>query len=228
VQEGYERWAPIYDCMPNPLLAREERHLLPLLPSLHDKHVLDLACGTGRWIETLLARGARLGVGVDLSSAMLRIAAQKSALRGSLTRADCLQLPFRFSTFDFAICSFALGHVPDLRSMVRELARVMKPGADIFISDLHSTAYARGWRTGVRDTCSVVEIEALPRMAEQIIPAFYAGGFECLTHVPLCLGEPERPIFTKAGKEDKFEAACRVPAVLLCHFRRVDSSGDSG
>ena len=49
--EGYERWAPIYDDAPNPLLAREERYLLPLLIDLGDKAILDLACGTGRWLE---------------------------------------------------------------------------------------------------------------------------------------------------------------------------------
>ena len=105
--EGYERWAPSYDRTPNPLLAREERYLVPLLPDLHDKHVLDLACGTGRWLERLLARGAHLGVGVDFSIAMLGIARRKVTLTGRLARADCLRLPFRTSVFDLAVCSFA-------------------------------------------------------------------------------------------------------------------------
>jgi hypothetical protein len=107
--------------------------------------------------------------------------------------------------------------------MVRELARVAKTGAHVLVSDLHPEAYARGWRTGFRDSSSAVQIEMLPRTAEEIIRAFYAGGFECLTHVPLCLGEPEKPIFVQAGKEDFFEVACRMPAVLLCRFRRTDS-----
>ena len=58
VAEGYERWAPTYDHAPNPLLAREERHLLPLLEDLQSKRMLDLACGTGRWLEKLATRGA--------------------------------------------------------------------------------------------------------------------------------------------------------------------------
>ena len=124
VEEGYERWAPSYDQAPNPVIAREERYVESLLPNLQGKKVLDLACGTGRWLERLLAAGARCGAGVDVSSAMLRIAGKKSSVRGKLVRADCLDLPFASSVFDFGICSFALGHIPDLRKMARELARV--------------------------------------------------------------------------------------------------------
>jgi ubiquinone/menaquinone biosynthesis C-methylase UbiE len=224
VEEGYERWAPTYDHAPNPLINLEERKLAPLLPNLSGKHVLDLACGTGRWLEKLSAQGAGLGVGVDFSAAMLRVAARKAVISGRLARADCLRLPFPASVFDLVVCSFALGHIHDLGAMVRELARVTKPGADVFVSDLHPEAYARGWRTGFRDSRSAIQIEMSPRTAEEVIRAFFSGGFECLTHVPLCLGEPEQPIFAQAGKENLFEAACRMPAVLLFHFNRIGSA----
>jgi len=123
VQEGYERWAQTYDNTPNPLLALEERHLIPFLPDLKGRRVLDLACGTGRWLARLLARGASAGVGVDVSASMLRVAATKSAITGRLVLADCLQLPLRPSVFDFVLCSFALNHIQKLGVMARELAR---------------------------------------------------------------------------------------------------------
>jgi len=219
--EGYERWAPTYDQSPNPLLAREERYLLPLLSDLRERYVLDLACGTGRWLETLLLQGVRLAVGIDCSRAMLRVAGKKVAIAARLAQADCLSLPFQSSVFDLVICSFALSHVADLTSMVHELGRVTKPECDVFVSDLHPEAYSRGWRTGFRDGRSAVEIETLPRTAEEIIRAFYSGGFECVSHVPLCLGEPEKLIFDQAGKSHLFERACHFPAVLVCQFRPV-------
>jgi len=225
VREGYERWASIYDCTPNPLLACEERHLLPRLVDVRKKRVLDLACGTGRWLEKIMARGAHSGVGIDRSAAMLRVARKKDAITGRLARAACESLPFRAAVFDLAICSFALGHIEDLGSLVRELRRVMKPGADVFLSDLHPEAYARGWRVGFRDEGTAVEIEMLPRVAEEIVQGFHAGGFECQTRLSLCLGDPEEPIFARAGKAHSFKDACQVPAILLCHFRRLDSLG---
>jgi ubiquinone/menaquinone biosynthesis C-methylase UbiE len=107
VAEGYQLWAPIYDQAPNPLLAREERHLLPLFVDLHKKRILDLACGTGRWLERLMAQGGESGVGIDSSAAMLRVAGRKDAITGRLVRAACERLPCRTAVFDLAICSFA-------------------------------------------------------------------------------------------------------------------------
>jgi ubiquinone/menaquinone biosynthesis C-methylase UbiE len=223
VGDGYERWAPTYDHFPNPLLACEQRHVLPLLPCLWNRHVLDLACGTGRWLKRLLAVGARPGVGVDLSPAMLRVAEKKKELSGKVVQADCLRLPFRSSTFDFSICSFALGHIQDLRSLAAEFSRVMKPDSDLFVTDLHAQAYAMGWRTGFRDQQSAVQVHAEPHSAADILGAFSSVGCECVTHTGLCLGSAEQLLFAAAGKQQLFQTACSVPAILFCHFRRVSA-----
>jgi SAM-dependent methyltransferase len=226
--EGYECWAPIYDRVRNPLLALEERHLSPLLTNLRNKSVLDLACGTGRWLERFMTQGCASGVGIDCSIAMLRVAGTKNAIRGHLTRADCENLPLPSAAFDLAICSFAVGHIQNLGCMARELGRVTKTRADVFVSDLHPGAYGRGWRVGFRDGNTAIQIEMRSRAAEEIVQEFGVNGFECLALESLWLGEPERPIFTRAGKSDSFVEACKIPAVLVCHFRRVESPDRRG
>jgi ubiquinone/menaquinone biosynthesis C-methylase UbiE len=224
--EGYERWAPIYDQSPNPLLNREERYLLPLLLNMHKQRILDLACGTGRWLERLSSQGIEPGVGIDCSAAMLRVARRKEAITGRVARGICGSLPFRTAAFDLAICSFAAGHIQDLDSMVNELARVTKPSADVFVSDLHAGAYDRGWRVGFRDANTAVQIETLPRTAEDIVQKFCSSGFECVTQVPLYLGDPEKPIFAQAGKSHLFAEVCRLPAILVGHFLRSSSPSE--
>jgi ubiquinone/menaquinone biosynthesis C-methylase UbiE len=221
VQEAYDRWAPTYDRLPNPLLSLEERELGAFIPKLRGKRLLDLACGTGRWLEKLSAQGADVGVGIDYSAAMLRVAQAKAAIRGALVRADCQSLPFQASTFDLVVCSFAIGHIRDLEGLARELGRVARAGADILTSDLHPEAYEKGWRTGFRDARGALEIDTWARTAEEIAGCFYCAGFECRTHISLWLGEPERPIFDRAGKRDLFTAASKVPAILVSHFRRA-------
>lgn len=220
VKEGYERWASSYDYAPNPVIAREERYLESLIPSMRGKNVLDLACGTGRWLEKIVARGAAVGTGIDCSNAMLRIAAEKSSLRRKLTQGLCEELPFAQSVFDCAICSFALGHIQNLRKLGRELASVMKAGGEVFVSDLHPEAYARGWRTGFRDAHSAVQIELFPHTPEDVIQTFCSEGFVCLGCIPLCLGKPEWSTFVRANKQHWFAEACRIPAVLVLQFKR--------
>lgn len=223
VREGYERWAPVYDGAPNPLLAREERYLTPLLTELHFKSALDLACGTGRWLEKLLQVGCASGVGIDLSAGMLRVAERKGTIRGKLIQATCANLPLAASAFDLALCSFALGHIYDLASAVCELKRVTKAGANVFVSDLHPEAHQRGWRVGFRDLRASVQIRMQSRSTHEIATAFNSNGFECVAQQPLWLGKPEQPVFGRAGKQGEFENACQVPAVLVCHFRRLRS-----
>jgi ubiquinone/menaquinone biosynthesis C-methylase UbiE len=220
VHEGYERWAASYDHSPNPLLAREERHLLPLLSNLGPRRLLDLACGTGRWTEKLSTRRTR-GFGIDFSMAMLQVARGKQSVAGRVARGSCEFIPFAAATFDLAICSFALVHLRDLDSVGRELARVTVEGADLFVSDLHPDSYERGWRVGFRHNNHSAQIEMIPRASERIIRCFESCGFECISQTPLWLGEPEMPIFAQAGKLESFIEVCRIPAILVLHFKRV-------
>lgn len=217
-KEGYERWAPIYDQSPNPVLAREERYVEPLIANVQGKNVLDLACGTGRWLMRALAKGADCAVGIDCSAAMLQMAKQKLLVQGRLVQADCLHLPLPSHFFDLLICSFALAHIADLQEILGECIRVIKADGELIVSDLHPDAFGRGWRTGFRDARSAVQIEAFPRSAEEIIRIFHASGLECLSCESLFLDEPERRIFVMAKKEDQFAEASQIPAVLVCRF----------
>lgn len=219
VEEGYERWAASYDQNPNPLLALEERCLLPLLPSIAGKRVLDLACGTGRWLQKLLALAPEFGLGIDLSRAMLAMAREKAPIAGRLARADCRAVPFRTAAFDLAICSFALGHMGNLCELATEWSRVLREPADLYISELHPSAYTAGWRTGFRDGQGAMQIETTPRSKKEIATVFSGAGF-AFSHALECfIGEPERPLFARAGRQQSFDAVRLVPAVMILHFR---------
>ncbi len=224
VAEGYERWASTYDHCPNPLLAREERHLLPLLGDVRGKRILDLACGTGRWLETLQAQGCQCCIGVDCSDAMLGVARNKRSIAGKLSRGMCECLPFSDEVFDLAICSFALEHASALGAFAAEAARVSKPGADLFVTDLHPKAIESGWGVGFRDGRSSVAIKIFARESEEVITAFCSQGFTLVSEISLWLEEPEQCVFARAGKIDRFAEASQIPAVITFHFRRFERS----
>jgi ubiquinone/menaquinone biosynthesis C-methylase UbiE len=227
VEEGYKRWAPTYDSAPNPLLTLEQRCLMPLLPKIAGKNILDLACGTGRWLETLLNMGPKLGVGIDVSSAMLEVAQKKPTLQGVLTRGECTRLPFTANLFDLVVFSFALDHISDLNGLADELVRVMKPHSDLYVTDLHPEAYEAGWRTGFRDETSAAEIEQLSRSIPSIVESFRSAGFSCLHILSCAFDNPERPIFDRAGKGHQFETLRERPAIFLCHFKRTSTTSTS-
>ena len=222
VQDGYKRWAETYDRSPNPLLALEERYLAGLFPNLLGSNVLDLACGTGRWLAPLLSRGARAVVGIDFSDAMLGVARRSYKGRGCLVLADGSQLPFQTSVFDFVLSSFALNHFEDLQALSRELARAMKLDGRLMLSEMHPNACARGWRPGFRDLKGSVEIKTVTHPAEWVISSFRSNGFAFLRSHDLFFAESERPIFEASAKGGIFDRVCHVPAIQVYEFKKIE------
>ena len=216
--DAYALWAQTYDRDPNPLLALEERELLPLLPSLEGAFVLDVACGTGRWLNLLLARGARHGVGFDFSLEMLAQAQRKNPLRKSLVSADCTAIPIAAKVADLAICSFAASYVADLSLLGAELARVLRKGGRLILSDLHPSGLERGWRRTFRHDGEVAEIANFKFSIDQLCSTFQEHGFKLETMISPTFGEAERPIFRRCGKEDLFERSQSGPAILVSCF----------
>jgi ubiquinone/menaquinone biosynthesis C-methylase UbiE len=221
VLEGYGIWAPTYDSDPNPLLALEARHLVHVLPDLKGKRVLDVACGTGRWLRKLLGWGAHSGVGVDFAPSMLAEASVTPAVHGRLVRADARALPLQDRIADLEVCSFAVGHFHSLDALARELARTAGHGADLFITDLHPVAYDRGWRCSFHYQGSAVEIVHTPHPLKLISAAFESNSFELVSLLEPRLGEPERKFFVESGKTHMLPAAFSLPAVFIYHFRKL-------
>jgi SAM-dependent methyltransferase len=220
-REGYKLWAATYDDDPNPLLALEERGLYPMLPDLRCKDALDIGCGTGRLLNALLGRGARSVVGVDSSAEMLDRAATKPLVRNRLVLADCVALPFRAQVADVIVCSFTVGHLLNTQALARELARVARPHADVFVTDMHPEAQAQGWRCAFRCKNKTVEIRSFAHTPEELRKSFNSEGFKRVQSCDLRLGEPERRIFTRARKGHIFATACSTPAVLVLQFKLI-------
>jgi len=220
VLKGHALWAESYDETKNPLLALEERIMEALFPRLGSAFVVDVACGTGRWLKKLLAVGARGGLGVDLSPEMLAQASRHPNLQGKLLRGDATSLPLPDGTADLVICAFAIGYVQDLASFTAELVRVARHGACLWISDFHPDGYAQGWKRSFRHGNHIFEIGSYHRSVAEIRKHFGNAGLRVVRSIDGFIGEPERQFFERAGKLREFQDVCRTPAVWITEFRR--------
>ena len=102
--------------------------------------VLDVCAGLGGPARFLAHRFGVRVTGVDLTHSRCAAGARLTALVRlgplvRLLRADAQVLPFRARVFDAALSQEGLLHVPDKAAVLRECARVLKPGARLAFSD---------------------------------------------------------------------------------------------
>lgn len=91
---------------------------------------LDIGCGTGRNFESIRASG-RWVVGLDFSIDQLRRARMRTD--GPLFHGDAAALPFADGSFDTAITLWTSTDVDDFGAVLREAARVLRPGG-VFVT----------------------------------------------------------------------------------------------
>lgn len=145
-REAYRLWAETYPPLAhNVLMQVEQTAMLSMLPDVRAKRALDLACGSGRYALLMRERGAVV-IGCDLSLEMLR-QADKHLPR---IQSDLTHLPLPNSCVDVMMCGLAVGHVTDLTSAVREMARILKPGGLALYSDFHPIGRELGWQRTFR------------------------------------------------------------------------------
>ncbi len=106
-----------------------------------DHHVLDVCSGMGGPARYFAYhRGCRV-TGIDLTDSRVAGATKLTALAGlddrvAFREGDAQAMPFDDASFDVAISQEALLHVPDKAAVIRECARLLKPGGVLAFTDL--------------------------------------------------------------------------------------------
>ena len=154
---AYSQWAKHYPPFAhNPLMQAEQDAMLRLLPDMRDRIVIDLACGTGRYSRIAQAQGARHVIGLDNSPAMLR-----AGVGGvPFVQADITAIPLPASYASHVICALAIGHVPDITPVLKEIHRILDVNGLALISDFHPQLFAAGGQrtfTGANNRTYAVE-----------------------------------------------------------------------
>jgi SAM-dependent methyltransferase len=154
--------------------------------------VCDTGCGSGILLGDVLETcPAARGHGVDVSRTMLGHAASVMDVRGMRDRtafvaSDLRRLPFADDSFDFMIANEVLEHLPEPIAGLREIRRVLRPGA------LLSSSIPVG--------DDVPTHLCLFRSVEEVLDLHRASGFEVIRHRVIEVGPGIPDVMVAARK----------------------------
>lgn len=132
--------------------------------------VLDVACGPGFLTMAFGAR-CREVVGLDATPEFVARASEEADERGlshvSFVLGDADRLDFDSGSFDIVSCRAAFHHFPEPERVLREMARVARPGGRLLVADMLGSEDPA--RAAVHDEierlCDPTHVRALPASA---------------------------------------------------------------
>jgi len=144
--DEYQRFARLYDPLIAPALRPVYREVTGQLKQHGCASVADLCCGTGM-LTGMAARTGMAALGIDLSPAMLDVAAGKQP--GRFIRANAAALPLGDDVLDGAAISFSLHEKPwdTARAILSEARRIVRPGGVVVVADYRAEP-GNGWWSG--------------------------------------------------------------------------------
>ena len=146
VEVMFDHIAPTYDTLNHRLSWNIDRgwrkKAINELQPYGPQTILDIATGTGDFaiLAAQMLKPQRL-IGADISEGMMQIGREKvskAGLEGVITfeKQDCLALSYPTATFDAVIAAFGIRNFADLDKGLKEMCRVLKPGAHLSIVEL--------------------------------------------------------------------------------------------
>lgn len=137
-----------------------------------DLTVVDLGCGAGYLAEYLASKGARV-IAVDHAPGMLAAARKRLPKSVEVRAGELEHLPLANAEVDAAFANLVWHHLADGRAAAREVARVLKPGGRIVVTDLlpHTEEWMREEMGDLR----------LGLKADEVMAVLEAAGFNDLS-----------------------------------------------
>lgn len=210
IKDAYNIWAAQYDTNRNKTRDLEALALRETLAPIAAHHCLEIGCGTGKNTLWLCEMAQRLS-SVDFSEEMLALAKSKvKNPKVNFVQAD-ITLPWIFAqenTYDLATFSLVLEHIENLDDIFRKLQAALKPGAYVYVGELHPFKQYSGTKARYESAEGIQQLRCYTHHISDFTKAAFNTGFELQ-----CINE----------YFDEANGAEAIPRILALLFQKASS-----
>lgn len=176
VEAAYDRWAGSYDGYDNPMVFMA-RHALAREDFTGVDRAIEFGCGTGRNLILMQQAGVAQVIGLDLSFEMLRRVPAHLEAPVLLLRHDTSRpAPIRDQAADRVLFCLTLEHAADLRPAFAEAARILKPGGQVILFEIHPFFAFQGGKAHFKDAGEEIGMPTYAHMFSDYVTAAARAG----------------------------------------------------
>jgi cytosine/adenosine deaminase-related metal-dependent hydrolase len=130
-------------------------------------------------------------------------------------------LPVREATTDLVLASFVLSYLENMEAFAHELHRIMRPGANVFLTDMHpDTALSFNWKRSFKVDGLEEHLLTTSHTLQQIIDVFQSCGFELLSRIEPPFDLQEKTMFVQNDKLESYNSSENYPAIYILQLRK--------
>jgi ubiquinone/menaquinone biosynthesis C-methylase UbiE len=221
--EAYDLWSEDYDSQPGNLMLDLDETLFPKLlhkAIIQNKTVADIGCGTGRhWTKILQLEPSAL-TGFDVSEGMLNKLGEKFPGAHTYQIKDDRLSTASDATFDTILSTLTIAHIEDLEQALSAWCRILKPNADIIITDFHPKLLAFGGKRTFKHNNERLAVKNFVHPINTIKSILYEKGFILVDEKEVRIDESVKHYYTQQNALKVYERFYDFPVIYGIHLKR--------
>src|ERR1051325_379017 len=159
---------------------------------IYNKSVADIGCGTGRhWAKILQMQPAQL-TGFDVSEGMLNKLKAKFPNANTYKITDDLLSNMQDAAFDTIISTLTVAHIENIEPALLAWCRILKPSADIIITDFHPQLLASGGKRTFKHYNERLAVKNYVHAVDTIKDLLHQNGFRLIRKEEINIDERVR------------------------------------
>jgi ubiquinone/menaquinone biosynthesis C-methylase UbiE len=221
--EAYDLWSENYDVQPGNLMLDLDEVLFPKLLDqaiIQNKSVADIGCGTGRhWTKILQMQPAGL-IGFDVSEGMLNKLKAKFLSANTYKINDNLLSNVQDAAFDTIISTLTVAHIENIEQALLTWCRILKPSADVIITDFHPKLLAFGGKRTFKHRNERLAVKNFVHAVSIIKHLLYQNGFRLIREEEISIDETIKHYYADQNALSVYERFKGFPVIYGIHLRR--------